>query len=177
MHRVSPDQLPADINAAQKCLVSGAFPICAQKLFREQLLHFCRSGGESLDPGRNKAQNPLYVIERFCFSVWQKQPARDRIEPFAEIIKKLGNLAWFAFLVAGCSTQAMYRCMSFVLRLAIAPSVPAKRRSSLVASIQGALLIRARRFWNRGASPLSPSFCFAKQPRRFSDASAAAVIP
>ena len=44
--------------------------------------HLFRAGGESLDPGRNKAEKPLDRVERPGLSVRQQQPAGHRIEPF-----------------------------------------------------------------------------------------------
>src|SRR5215470_6074115 len=87
MHRISPGKLAADVNTVQQCLVSNALSKFVQVIFRQQVLHFCRSGREGLNPGRNETQEALHVVEWFCFPVRQEQPARDWIKPF-EIVEK-----------------------------------------------------------------------------------------
>src|SRR3954464_8824869 len=82
MNRFPARQLTSDIEAAVERMASIRLAKPAEILFGPDALHFCRPGGEGLEPGWNETQKSLHVVERSGRAVRQEKPARHSIQPF-----------------------------------------------------------------------------------------------
>ena len=74
----------------KKARKPSRWPNFSQEVPGQQGPHFLRTGGERLDPGGNKAKQPLDGVERPGLSVRQQQAAGHGIEP-RQLVEQAGD--------------------------------------------------------------------------------------